>query len=86
MAELSSQFKDMFSDLPGSTHVVEHNIINEPGKVKLRPYCIAKGKKGDQDMENGVIEESHSACCSSVILTPNPGGTERFCNDFKKLN
>lgn len=34
----------------------------------------------------GVIKESHSAWSSPIVLTPTPDGTDRFCNDLRKLN
>eukprot|EP00064_Thunnus_orientalis_P019077 superscaffoldBa00004617_g19187 len=37
-------------------------------------------------LEMGVIEESHSAWSSPILLTPKLDGTDRFCNDFRKLN
>lgn len=37
-------------------------------------------------LEMGIIEESHSAWSSPIVLIPSPDGTERFCNDFRKVN
>nr|XP_040058772.1 uncharacterized protein LOC120834693 isoform X2 [Gasterosteus aculeatus aculeatus] len=93
MVELTGQFKDVFSDMPGRTTVINHDIITEPGKkVRLRPYRIPEAKRETikeevrRMLEMGVIEESHSAWSSPIVLTPKPDGSERFCNDFRKLN
>nr|XP_040022572.1 uncharacterized protein LOC120811351 [Gasterosteus aculeatus aculeatus] len=46
MVELTGQFKDVFSDMPGRTTVINHDIITEPGKkVRLRPYRIPEAKR-----------------------------------------
>ena len=93
LVELVGQFNDVFSDQPGRTDVIQHDIITEPGKkVRLRPYRIPEAKRATiseevkKMLELGVIEESHSAWSSPIVLIPKPDGTERFCNDFRKLN
>ncbi|XP_077964207.1 uncharacterized protein LOC144411428 [Gasterosteus aculeatus] len=46
MVELTGQFKDVFSDMPEGTTVINHDIITEPGKkVRLRPYRIPEAKR-----------------------------------------
>ncbi|XP_031133842.1 uncharacterized protein LOC116035058 [Sander lucioperca] len=89
LVELTSQFKEVFSNRPGRTNVIQHDIITEPGKkVRLRPYRILEAKRAAikeevrKMLEMGVIEESHSAWSSPIVLTPMPDGTDRFCNDF----
>ncbi|KAJ8353400.1 hypothetical protein SKAU_G00209670 [Synaphobranchus kaupii] len=46
LRELVSRNQDIFSDEPGTTDLVQHHIITEPGKkVTLRPYCIPKARR-----------------------------------------
>ncbi|XP_071061873.1 uncharacterized protein [Pseudochaenichthys georgianus] len=91
--ELVQQTLDVFSLRPGRTTMVEHQIHTEPGqKVKMRPYRVPEARRAaiEQEVQKmlamGVIEESHSEWTSPVILVPKPDKTNRFCNDFRKLN
>ena len=93
LRELVSRNRDVFSDQPGRTKVVTHDIITEPRlKVRLRPYRIPEARREAIREEvrtmlrMDVIEESQSSWSSPIVIVPKPDGTIRFCNDFRKLN
>ena len=93
MKELLGRNRDRFSELPGRTHVITHDIDTVPGKiVRQRPYRIPAARRQAirDEVENmlklGVIEESFSPWSSPIVIVPKPDGSLRFCNDFRKLN
>ena len=93
LKEVVLQHLDVFSERPGRTATVSHDIKTEPGvRVRLRPYRIPEARRAairaevTSMLQMGIIEESHSAWSSPVVLVPKPDGSYRFCNDFRKLN
>ena len=91
--EVIMQHQDVFSELPGGTTVIHHDIWTAPGvTVRVPPYRVPEARRVAIQEEVGrmlrlrVIEESRSAWSSPVILVPKPDGTFRFCNDFRRLN
>ena len=91
--EFVQENRDVFSELPGRTDIIKHDVVTEPGvRVNQKPYRIpeARRKAVSQEVQTmlqlGVIEESNSDWCSPIVLVPKPDGTIRFCNDFRKLN
>ena len=93
LGELLARSKDVFSETPGRTTVIAHDIETEPGKtVRLRPYRIPEARREAireevrKMLDLGVVEESHSAWSSPIVLVGKPDGSIRFCNDYRKLN
>ncbi|XP_069371637.1 uncharacterized protein [Paralichthys olivaceus] len=91
--ELVEGNPDVFSFLPGCTHLVEHEIRTQPGKrVNQRPYRVPEARKRliaeevKKMLDLNVIEESKSAWSSPIVLADKPDKTVRFCNDFRKVN
>ncbi|XP_066460899.1 zinc finger protein 850-like [Eleutherodactylus coqui] len=91
--ELVLQNTDVFSELPGCTSVIKHDIVMEPYvQVRMKPYRIpeahrqAIAEEVKKMLDLGVIEVSKSEWSSPIVLIPKPDGTLRFCNDFRKLN
>ncbi|XP_065268782.1 uncharacterized protein LOC135885080, partial [Emys orbicularis] len=86
-------FRGTFTDQPGYTTLVYHNIQMEPGVVirestRLLPYRMRQVVEEEVRamLELGVIEPSQSEWRSPVVLVPKPDGTQRFCIDFRRVN
>ncbi len=93
LQHLIGQFSDVFSAVPGRTHLLQHDIRTPTGViVKQRPYRIPEARRQaiedevQQMLKLGVIEPSRSPWSSPIVLVPKPDGTLRFCNDFRRLN
>ncbi|GFX59484.1 uncharacterized protein TNCV_2342201 [Trichonephila clavipes] len=73
---LFNNFKGLFSDQPGLTHVVYHEIdTGDKGPVVLRPYRYDRVKQGiidyhiDKMLRDGTICPINSPYASPVVLT-----------------
>ncbi len=93
LQHLVGQFSDVFSPLPGRTHVLQHDVRTPPGTiVRQRPYRVPEARRHSIEEEVqemlrlGVIEPSRSPWSSPIVMVPKPDGTLRFCNDFRRLN
>ena len=91
--ELVDGNQEVFSSLPGYTHLVEHEIRTPPGvTVNQRPYRVPEARKKviEEEVKKmvklNVIEKSQSAWSNPIVLVGKPDNTVRFCNDFRKLN
>ena len=93
LAELQKRFADVFSPVPGCTSLIHHHVETTPGvSVRTRAYRLPKHKKKLVQaeiramFELGVIEESHSAWSSTIMLVGKRNWSIRFCVDYRKVN
>ncbi|GFW43907.1 retrovirus-related Pol polyprotein from transposon opus [Trichonephila clavipes] len=97
---LFNNFKGLFSDQPGLTHVVYHEIdTGDKGPVVSRPYRYDRVKQGiidyhiDKMLRDGTNCPINSPYASPVVLTrkkndlpPDSPEAYRFAIDYRKLN
>ena len=93
LRNLVTEFKDVITDIPGSTDLIEHEIrLNSNEPVRSKPYtapyalnqCIKDEIKSMLQME--MIELSSSPYASPVVIVKKTDGSNRFCIDYRKLN
>ena len=90
---LLAKFPDVFTDLPGTTDIVEHEIVVTTDKpIRSKPYPVPFSLKKDvkKEIDNilkmDIIEHSNSPYSSPVVLVKKQDGSYRFCCDFRKVN
>ena len=90
---LLKDFIDVFSDIPGTTDLVEHDIVltsTEP--IRSRPYPVPYALKNeirkevDNMLQMDIIQPCTSSYASPVVIVKKADGSNRFCCDFRKLN
>ncbi|GFU42725.1 retrovirus-related Pol polyprotein from transposon 17.6 [Trichonephila clavipes] len=100
LRNLFNGFKGLFSDQPGLTHVLYHEIdTGDKGPVVSRPYRYERVKQGiinyhiEKMLQEGTIHPIQSPYASSVVLTlknnglpPDSPEAYRFAIDYRKLN
>ncbi|GFX57914.1 retrovirus-related Pol polyprotein from transposon 17.6 [Trichonephila clavipes] len=93
-------FKGLFSDQPGLTHVLYHEIdTGDKGPIVSRPYRYDRVKQGIIDyhiekmLQEGTIRPIQSPYASPVVLTrknnglpPDSPEAYRFAIDYRILN
>ncbi|GFX15009.1 retrovirus-related Pol polyprotein from transposon 17.6 [Trichonephila clavipes] len=99
LRNLFNDFKGLFSEQPGLTHVLYHEIdTGDKEPVVSRPYRYEKVKQGIIDyhiekmLQEGAIHPIQSPYASPVVLTRKNNGLPsdspeayRFAIDFRKL-
>ena len=91
--QLLTEFSDVFTDVPGTTNIVEHEIVvtsSQPVRSRQYPAPYSLKKDIKQEIENmiklDIIEPCNSPYASPVVMVRKSDGTYRFCCDFRKLN
>ena len=91
--EVTGEFRNVFTNLPGSTDLAVHRIrLTSDHPVKSRPYAIPFHMKSELEnnirdmLEMSIIRASESPYASPVVLVRKPDGTNRVCVDYRKLN
>ncbi|XP_063587863.1 uncharacterized protein LOC134765248 [Penaeus indicus] len=91
--ELLDKYSDVFSDEPGITSAVIHDIkLTTDIPVHRKPYPVPHHllktfeNEVEQMLKLGIIEPSDSPYCSPVVLVKKSDNTWRFCVDFRALN
>jgi hypothetical protein len=93
MKELFQSFSDVFTEQPGHTHVIQHDIRTTTDKaVRVSPRHIpfamvdTVNEEVNKMLDIGVIEMSDSPYSSPIVLVARRDNTFRFCVDSQKLN
>lgn len=90
--QLMHRFESLFSDMPGRTSVLEHDIdVGQAKPIKQHPYRVNPTKRNmkfevEYMLQHGLARHSQSPWSSPCLLVPKADGTFRFCTDFSKVN
>lgn len=90
---LLGEFKEMFTERPGCTNLVQHGIDTgeaQPWKCNPRPVSPAKRQATDAALDEllkeGIIRRSTSPWGFPVVLVRKKDGSWRLCVDYRRLN
>jgi hypothetical protein len=93
LEKLVEEYSDVFTDVPGSTNLIEHDIkLTSTTPVRSRPYPLPHAmresfKSEIEEMHRlGIIEPTESPYASPVVIVKKSDGSNRICIDYRKLN
>jgi hypothetical protein len=89
MKELFQSFSDVYTEQPGHTHLIQHDIrltTDTPVRVSPRhiPFAMVDtvNEEANKMFDMGVTEMSDSPYSSPIISIAKKDNTFRFCVDF----
>ena len=93
LRELLDEYSDIFTELPGNTYLINHEIkVGHPKPVRSKPYPVPFATRGamqvevDKMLSLDVIEPSNSPYCSPMLLVKKADESYRSVIDFGRLN
>ena len=93
MKVLIAEFSCIFTDIPGCTDIICHEIkLDQEKPVRLKPYPMPFSKREclenevDKMIALDIIEPSNSPFCSPMLLVMKSDGSFRPVIDYRKLN
>ena len=93
LEDIVRDYSDVFSDIPGKTHAIQHKInLTSDAVIRKKPFPVpASMKKAVENevekmLDMGIIEPSDSPYCSPVVLVNKSNNALRLCIDFRAIN
>src|SRR6218665_1411373 len=93
MMTLLEEYADIFSDQPGRTDLVKHDIkvtSDVPVQSRAYPTPFHLQQEIDKEIEimikNWINERSESACAAPLVVVKKQDGSSRLCCNYKQLN
>lgn len=93
LGALLIKHKKVFSNIPGRTNLIEHDIeLTSDKPVRMKPYRTSPRQTDilkseiQRMLELGIIKEGESDYTSPMILVEALGREPRPCVDYRKLN
>lgn len=93
LEELLAKFSCLFSDKPGVTDCVTHEVnTGSAPPTRSPPYQLAEAWKSQvkQEIEDlvkaGILVSSKSQWSNPIVPVRKPDGSVRLCADYRKLN
>ena len=89
VGKLLTEYKEIFSDVPKVTHLIEHKVeLTEKEPVKHKPYPMPykmqeiMDKEIDEMLKMGIIEHSEVPYASQLMLVKKSDGTYTYMHAY----
>ena len=93
MKGVLEKFKDVLTDLPGTTNLIKHTIkVNTTDPIRFKGYQVPFNTENlvkeeiEKMLRMKIIEPSSAPYSSPIVMVIKPGKTPRFYVDFRQLN